>query len=66
MHDCGRFPQIELFGSFKDTDEFKSAKNLIKEENYVDRLTDIFLEKRSYYNKADVEWAREIANSFLK
>lgn len=46
--------------------EFKSAKNLIKEENYVDRLTDIFLEKRSYYNKADVEWAREIANSFLK
>lgn len=46
--------------------KFKPALEFIKEKDYINRITDMFLEKRPFYNKEDVEWVRQVALSFLK
>ena len=45
---------------------FKPALDFLKHEDYVNRLVDLFLEKRPYYNKNDVEHIRSQALIFLE
>lgn len=45
---------------------FKPALDFLKRENYVNRLVDLFLQNRPYYNKNDVEHIRSQALSFLE
>lgn len=45
---------------------FETALKFLKRENYVNRLVDLFLEKRPYYSRSDVEYIRHTALSFLE
>lgn len=45
--------------------KFKPALDFIKQRNYVNQIADLFLERRPYYNREDVEWVRQTALSFL-
>ena len=44
----------------------QSALGYIKEQDYINRLTDLFLKERPQYNKTEVEWVRNTALSFIE
>lgn len=51
-----------LINQYKST----AALEYIKQQDYVNILTDLFLEKRPFYNKEDVEFVRRTALGFLE
>lgn len=46
--------------------KFTSALAYIKEQNYINRIADLFIEKLPLYNKDDVNWVRKTALAFLE